>query len=261
MCGGLVAGLVLRIGQVQLLRRHIAHQLRFHSQLDSNMLVGALEGLNTAVLNDVRRHYFRPDDFPYPDRSNPLLPEISKFMSAAGHSEPMDQIYLTRIPMPHIGLWLSLFALQLMPQFQFDGEFHSLVRRKTSYGVDGTPLIAGLGTMIRQLHPSVLKQFVAYSGQYVRTAVFDSFSGYVVFEFMVIAKHFKNVRAEKMVNSLLLVCNTVWLRRSKIQPLSSSAVNLLILVKQFCTLLQVPRRVVDRFIPSYIRDSVDVVGK
>lgn len=52
---------LVAIGQAQLLRHAIAHELRFSARLDSNFLSGAIEVVNDAVLADVRRHYVAPD--------------------------------------------------------------------------------------------------------------------------------------------------------------------------------------------------------
>lgn len=70
-------GMVLRIGQAQMLRRQIAQQLQFSSRLDSKLLFCSLQAFNDSILNDVRRHYQTPEA-PYPESNNPLFPELAK---------------------------------------------------------------------------------------------------------------------------------------------------------------------------------------
>jgi WASH complex subunit strumpellin len=70
---------ILRIGQAQLIRRHIANELYFSCKLDSHLLCNALDNMNKSVLKDIREHY-RNEANPYPETSNPVLPEISKYL-------------------------------------------------------------------------------------------------------------------------------------------------------------------------------------
>lgn len=98
----------------------------------------------------------------------------------------------------------------------------TLVRRKGSDEVDSAPLAVGLTTLLRQLHPSVLKSFLQYCSQYVRTCVAECFAS------------------------------------SKPKPLAPNAINVLLFIRQMVAVAEVPRRVIDAIIPEYIFDSIDV---
>lgn len=214
---------ILRVGQLQLLRKQIAAQLNFSARLESKLLLSSLEALNTAVLTDIRRHYHNSEKYPYPQKDNPLLPELGKYLTAAGIYDPMAQIYVTVDALPHMGLWLALFVLTEVPRLVYDRDFSSLVRRRAADQLDGAPLIAGLATVLRQLHPTVTREMLAFIGQYVRTHVQICFGA------------------------------------SKPTPLPAEVVNVLLLTRDLVAAANVPRRVLDGFIPNYIFDSV-VVG-
>jgi hypothetical protein len=94
----------------QLLRRSIAHELRFSCRLDSNLLCGALEALNSSMLSDVRQHYYDPAARPLPPPDSELLPAASAHLLAAGVYDPLTHIYVVADAQPAWGLWLALFA-------------------------------------------------------------------------------------------------------------------------------------------------------
>jgi len=170
-------GLVHRIGQVQILRRELAHELEFACRLDSNLLFGALSSLNTAVIRDVERHYYAADKFPYPTSRNPLLPELAKYLEATGQHDPTAKVYITCEPQPHIALWLAALVFTYIPKFAYDRDFDTLVRTKSNYEIDGAPFVVGIATILKQLHPTVTQQLLLYVGQYIRLHVAAYFSG------------------------------------------------------------------------------------
>mmetsp|Transcript_19340 Transcript_19340/g.68391 ORF Transcript_19340/g.68391 Transcript_19340/m.68391 type:complete len:1156 (-) Transcript_19340:124-3591(-) len=213
---------VLRVGQLQLLRKQIGAQLNFSCRLESKLLLSSLEALNTAVLTDLRRHYHNRSKYPHPQKDNPLLRELGTYLSAAGMYDPLAQIYVTVDAQAHMGLWLTLFVLSQVGKLTYDRDFSSLVRRRASDALDGAPLVAGLATVLKQLHPTVTRQMLAFLGQFVRTNVQLCFAA------------------------------------AKPTPLPAEVVNVLLLTRDLCEAARVPRRVVEGFIPSYIFDAVEV---
>lgn len=214
--------LLLEIGQLQLLRRSLSHELRFAARMDSNLLFGALAALNASVLNDIRRHYHSKDTCPYPTQSNPLLPELARYLEHAGIAEPTDKIYITTKPQPLIAIWFVLLLVEQLPNLVFDREFDTLVRRRTKDELDGFPLVVGLTTVLRQLHPSVTRLFLAYSGQYIRTAIHGAL-------------------AEK-----------------RPQPIPPEAINYVLILRQVARILRVPDRVLHANVPAFVFESVDI---
>ena len=103
----------MRVGNAQLLRRHIANELnvrapafavtacpqltrmyaaQFSCQLDSNLLFCALNTANRSTIADVRAHYARPDSTPMPDEDSPYLPDLAQFLESAGINHPFTKV-------------------------------------------------------------------------------------------------------------------------------------------------------------------------
>ena len=119
------------VGQAQLIRQKIANELRFRCQLDSNVLHGAISTLNTALLNDVRRHHNDPSKHPAPQpKGNPLLADFSSLLAAAGMDNPLDKIYIVSKSLDLLPLALALLSIAMMQRFRFDKDFSTLVRKE-----------------------------------------------------------------------------------------------------------------------------------
>jgi WASH complex subunit strumpellin len=215
------------VGQGQLLRRVVAHELRFGCRLDSNLLCGALEALNTAVVSDIRRHYTAADEFPMPDASNQLLPQLARYTAAAGIDDPLTNIYVTHEQQPFVGLFLTLLAIGVAPRLVYDREFGCLVRRKATDPVDGAPLVAGIVTLLKQLHPSVTDDWLGYMGQYVNATV---------------------------AAALPAPGTPAAVKTPATAP--ADTVTLLLLVQHVCSVARIPDRVRHAHVPAYLFDSL-----
>ena len=87
-----MGGYILGIGQSQLLRRQISHELQFSCHLDSNTLSHALNNLNQALMLESTGSFCRPLNKPAPSKENPLLEEISRLSEATGNHNPSTNI-------------------------------------------------------------------------------------------------------------------------------------------------------------------------
>ena len=100
-----------RIGQNQLLRKQISCSLQLGCQLDGQMLHQSLDTFNTALVNDVLKHYRKPGNHPYPDsvctgastdsrnsdnntRKNSLLVETSTLLEACGLDDSFKKVFM-----------------------------------------------------------------------------------------------------------------------------------------------------------------------
>jgi len=140
---------LLEVGQLQLVRRRLAHELRFSARLDSKLLHGSLSALSGAVLSDVRQHYHRSDSKPYPDADAPLLPELARHLQAAGLADPFERIYLLTEPQPLLPLFLAVLAIREAPMLAYDRDFGTLACRAPGGGTDGYALAVGMATILR----------------------------------------------------------------------------------------------------------------
>ncbi|OQR94163.1 strumpellin [Achlya hypogyna] len=163
---------VLIIGQAALLRKAIAGELAFSSRLDAHLLTCTVDTLDKSLLSDVRQHYRAPAATPYPNPA--VLVEVNKYLETMGANDPFQKIYITMdAPLEGLAPLFLLFVLAYMPKLQYDAAFGAL-KRVAANPLDGSPLVLGLLTIFKQLHPSFTDQLVAYLGQYVRAKINDA---------------------------------------------------------------------------------------
>ncbi|KAJ9583230.1 hypothetical protein L9F63_022420, partial [Diploptera punctata] len=166
---------VLKIGQMQLLRKHITYELNISCKFDSKHLASALQSMNEALLAEIEAHYKEPSK-PYPKESNPLMYELSTYLDWAGISNPFAKIYVTTKNLQYFSLLTFLFVVSQLPKLTYAKNVASLICRKVQDPLDGAPFIVGVQTLLRQFHPEVRNQFLLYLGQYVKSYVEASIS-------------------------------------------------------------------------------------
>jgi WASH complex subunit strumpellin len=226
---------LVAVGHHQLLRKAIAHELRFSARLESNLLAGAVESLNTSLIVDLRKHYSNPQTHPLPDEDNLLLAQASRYCESTGINDPLTNIYLSAEPalQPTIGLWLAILVATIAPRLAFDKEFGVVTSRKLSDGIDGGPLIAGIVTLLKQMHPNVTDDFFAHTGQYIRSVVHATTGASV----LSLSTGNKKVEAEL----------------GKAPPVLPVEVFIcLLVVQQVARVAHVPERVLHSHLPAYI---------
>lgn len=83
--------MLLKVGQLQLVRRQVANQLSMSCKFDSKYLAAALETLNESLMADIQAHYKDPQK-PYPDEDNELLSHLSEYLEHAGNHDPISKV-------------------------------------------------------------------------------------------------------------------------------------------------------------------------
>jgi WASH complex subunit strumpellin len=241
---------LVALGHAQLLRRALAHELRFSCRLDSNFLCGAVEVVNEALLADVRRHYCAPAAHALPREENPLLASAAGMCEAVGLTDALTAVYLTvdAALQPPLGLWLALVAIAAAERLAWDTELGNLVARRAAggkepppdaalpAGLDGAPLVAGFATLLKQLHPAVTDDFVAHVAQYLRSTVGATTGAAVV-----------RAAADGPRSDALKEC-------ARAPPaLPRDAFTLLLLLQQVARVAHVPERVLAAALPSVLQ--------
>lgn len=105
------AEVVLFVGHIQLIRRHIASELNFSCHFDSKFLSSTLHALNDSLLTDVRAHYTDPTK-PYPGE---IMVEASSYLECAGMANPLHKIYVTTKKLDFLPVNIFLFVRMLFP--------------------------------------------------------------------------------------------------------------------------------------------------
>lgn len=109
---------ILKIGQMQLLRIHIVHELSTSCKFESPNLFSVLDAFNKAVLLDVKKHYQDPKN-PYPKEGSDLLPSLTQQLEAVGLSDPASKIYITTKNIQYFPLLAFLFSVSQMSKLQY----------------------------------------------------------------------------------------------------------------------------------------------
>lgn len=161
---------ILKVGQMQLLRRRISHELNTSCKFDSKHLAGALCTMNDSLLADIEAHYKDPTR-PYPKEDNPLMYELASYLDWAGISNPLAKIYTTTLPLVHISLFTFLFIAGQLTKLAYVKNLGGLICKKGAEPLDGVPLIVGTLTVLHQFHQDHVSNFLAYMGQYIRSLI------------------------------------------------------------------------------------------
>ncbi|KAG8184568.1 hypothetical protein JTE90_007684 [Oedothorax gibbosus] len=162
--------MLMKIGQMQLLRRRIAYELNTSCKFDSKHLAGALEGINESLIADIELHYKDPSK-PYPKESNPLLYELSSYLEWAGIFNPLSKIYVTTKPLQHLSLFMCLFTTSQLSKLSYEKSIDALLSKKIADGIDGLPFLIGSLTFLHQFHQEHKYNFLEYMGQYARSVM------------------------------------------------------------------------------------------
>jgi WASH complex subunit strumpellin len=101
---------IMRIGQLQILRKKICYELNNAAKFDSKQLFHALATFNDALISQVNAHFEDPANA-YPDEDNPLLYELNPYLECVGLSEPMKKIYITANKFEQISFFMSMMIL------------------------------------------------------------------------------------------------------------------------------------------------------
>lgn len=208
---------VLKVGQMQLLRRLIAHELNTTCKFDSKFLAGALQTVNDALLNDIEKHYHDPSR-PYPKDQNPLMYELSAYLESAGISNPLVKIYVTTKPLPHFAHVVFLFIISQLPKFQYSRTVATMMSKKATDALDGLPFVIGCLTLLKQFHSEVTDTVLSLLGQYIKSVIHEAPS-------------------------------------SKVGELPTEVINVLLFLEDFGHYSETPRKVLESYIPSYVLDE------
>lgn len=168
-----------QVGQLQLLRRAIAAELSYSGQMRSGQLALAVDALNRCTLEDLRAHYRKPDQRPYPSGENVLLPQLNKYLDACGGSFPLLKIYITTEPLSGFPAVLALFVVAQLGvllavtskrvcwlrhgvgKFTYESRTGVLAFKDRKEVVDGPPFVMGVITVLKQFHSANLHKFLA----------------------------------------------------------------------------------------------------
>lgn len=209
--------ILLKVGQMQLLRRQIANELYNSCKFDSKILASGLQTMSNALLADIERHYQDPS-LPYPKEDNPLMSQLSSYLEAAGNHNPLVKIYITTKRVACFPLLNFLLVISQLSKLTYNKSVGSLACKKTTDPLDAPPFVVGCITLLKQYHSDNTDLFLALMGQYVR--------------------------------SLFEVIST-----TKGHDVSQDILNALVFIEDFLYYSGLSRKAVEAHVPSYIFDE------
>ncbi|XP_047143782.1 WASH complex subunit 5 isoform X1 [Hydra vulgaris] len=207
--------IVVKVGQMQVIRRQIANELSFSCKFDSKILFNTLQTLNDSVMKDIEAHYKDPT-LPYPGEDNPLLYEMTPYIESTGIGNPSLKIYITTKKQPYFSIFCSLLVISQLPKLSFQKSLGGMVSKKITEPLDSTSFAMGLVTLLKQYHSDCIEQLIMLLGQFVRSTV-----------------------GSTTVNA-------------KYTELSSDVINVLSFLDQFVTFADLSRKIVEEQIPAYL---------
>jgi len=162
------ANIIMKVGQIQLIRRHVAQELNFSCQFDSKHLAGSLANLNEALLTDVRAHYADPSKT-YP--GDHIMAELAEYLDCAGVTNPLAKIYVTTKKLQYFPVTVFFFCISQLQKLEYSKSAGTLMASKPGECLDGAPLVAGIITLLKQFHSTHTHRFLMFMGQYIRASI------------------------------------------------------------------------------------------
>ncbi|XP_058120822.1 WASH complex subunit 5 [Anopheles ziemanni] len=163
-----IADWLLKIGQKQIIRSHIALELNSSCKIKATKLEASLRTLNIAILLDFKRHRL---DESHPIPSAQTVSELNSYLLYAGLYDPYQKVYLKQDSPRFLPLVVFLYVIALLSKFQYMENVDSLVAKKKNESVDGHPLTVALLTLFRQFDGTEMDVFLQYICQYVLSFV------------------------------------------------------------------------------------------
>ena len=175
---------ILRIGQMQLLRKKICFELNNGAKFDSKHLLHALNTFNKALMAEINAHFEDPKN-PYPDEENPLLYELNPYLECVGLSEPLKKIYIMTNKCEYISFFVSMLVLSQLaklPSVKLNVPVFKGSSTQTAQNPANVPMITvtitnaiclviGCITLLKQFNPDFRNQFIGMLAQYVRSTI------------------------------------------------------------------------------------------
>jgi len=157
--------IILRIGQMNLLRRLIAYEINFRGRIDSPLLWSALMTVNQSVVNDVKSI---PE---FPAKDDKLIGQLEPFLNQMGFLSAFEKIFLKPgIIIEKFPLIMALYTIYQMSTVHYEKKIGGLIRNKQEI-IDGVPFTAGILTIFKQFHRDHFSCYLGYIGQFVSTGV------------------------------------------------------------------------------------------
>ncbi|XP_077250204.1 uncharacterized protein LOC143889756 isoform X2 [Tasmannia lanceolata] len=166
------------IGQLQLLRCLISLKLKSACKVKAGVLSFAVDGMIASVSSEreiLLKNVVNGEANKVNDGTAEYFQELSKQGMLCGFCSPFQTIYISEDPPTFLARCVSIMTISQFPRYVLDTHLGTLTSRRKSVVLDFSPVVIGLGTFLRQFHPTYMTLYVQYMGQYIRTMAETAF--------------------------------------------------------------------------------------
>ncbi|RVE48625.1 hypothetical protein evm_006696, partial [Chilo suppressalis] len=151
------------VGTLQIIRKHIAYQLNTMCKFDSAHLEAALRTMNDALINELKQCSIEPDK--QCNISTKLIELFEEHLVRCGINEPFEKIYL-KMPQDllyiEMGQLLGLLLISQLAKLQVCLTTGDIITKKMGENIDGYPLLVGIYTLLRQTKTTYMDTFIDF---------------------------------------------------------------------------------------------------
>ncbi|KAG6444856.1 hypothetical protein O3G_MSEX003553 [Manduca sexta] len=148
------------IGSLQLIRKHIAYQLNTSCKFDSAHLEASLRTLNESIINEIKAT--SAADLK-PKVSSNLLKYLEDNLVRCGISDPFGKKYeknVQELLNVDIARILAVLLMSQLPRLQLCFTTGDLISKRSGENIDGYPLLVGIHTILCQTKTENLDLFI-----------------------------------------------------------------------------------------------------
>ncbi|CAK1556303.1 unnamed protein product [Leptosia nina] len=158
-----ISDTLLIVGELQLLRKHIAYQLNTSCKIDSAHLEASLRTMNECLINEIKNSRTSKLDLT-------LIRELEEYLVRCGLVEPFEKVYVKNMEVLGVdmGYLLAIVWIAQLPKLQLCTTTGDLIAKKHGENIDGYPLLIGTYTLLRQCKVESIDLFIDYLCRFVK---------------------------------------------------------------------------------------------
>ncbi|XP_041987487.1 WASH complex subunit 5 [Aricia agestis] len=163
-----MAEVILLLGTLQLLRKHIGYQLNTCCKFDSAHLESSLRTLNESLLNEIKKS---PASVPLD-----MLKELKEYSVRCGINEPFEKVYARNTPEfanADVGRAAAVVLISQLSKLQLCTTTGDLISKRTGDNIDGYPLLIGCYTLLRHCHTQSFDVFLDFLCKYAQVVTMN----------------------------------------------------------------------------------------
>ncbi|KAL4707740.1 hypothetical protein ACJJTC_014921 [Scirpophaga incertulas] len=164
-----ISEIVVVIGTLQIIRKHIAYQLNTTCKFDSANLEAALRTFNESLLNELQLSVVNNDA--KGKVSSTLLATVDEYLLRCGIFEPFEKLYIKptlEMQNLQLGRFSALLMISQLSRLQLCNTTGDIISKKAGDNIDGYPLLVGVYTLMRQTKTENVDIFIEFLCHYSR---------------------------------------------------------------------------------------------